>query len=546
MPIILQILTTNCGNGGLGPSAISAIECCLAACDVLVLNCQEADFLNLEQELGRLNPQFFAKMTTHTKAKTHFHQHSGLVTVVMTRDQAIDIECLRDQPVRRQGWRFKKGYNKGGTVTEFKLSKGGESYRILDVNAHLDAFNAAARAQDWANLQAAMLPDLADWAGLVAQLPDLQCAGYDANTRNTAKGSPWEAESIPAEIQALFYCPIGRQWVSAASTYKAHIEGIETLSDPQRPGYFRGGRLDFVCWQRHEMIAATGEATINIPSVANERRDHALIGGPLLELKKINDFDRVRDYLASCLGNINPDLACRMMNLADDTLENQAYLLDVYKKWLAPEGLLHKRLALQVQKLKLWQRLDIRHAELRDAVNATLFQSWQGDETRAQWQIALDRLQCEALNQARGATEIYLVTQIIQQALLSPDSESLLGVERLLKINHLLHDYEYHLHEVGINSVEATEQSNSLGEQKLAVIRNLKAILNTREQLPELVLSQLNQAFSQNAEILKGHRNNDPFSRIWRRLCMLIFGHAPAVGESFVEAVSGINDLGAH
>jgi hypothetical protein len=394
-----RAITANCGNDVIGKKASEQIAQKIHEdnADFYVLNCQEVSVEATKRQLQEAVGEGYTvvclkKMTTHTKLSTQFHSGTGIATFVIHKNN-VAIDLRLSQEARRSSSRS-SGYNKGGVVTDFTVTKNHgdgtqEKIQVQAVSGHLDSSDTQKRTKDWHNINQAIAREITDWNSLVSACADLRLSGYDANTRNklTDEGTVVNLWCVPGgtstpEIQALHQAALGGQHFSARSTYKTHLQNITRVEDQKRPGYARGGTLDFVS------IADGGEPSTEISSngvikiqsnAKDSGRDHDVIISPLKQYTPVNDFAKVRGQIAMHLDRVAPDLAGEIRALTENNETNRNKLIQVYQLFLSPKGLLHKAIALQTEKLACFERLTdsslLQDDEIRNRIIETLFPS---------------------------------------------------------------------------------------------------------------------------------------------------------------------------
>ncbi|WP_173237461.1 hypothetical protein [Legionella antarctica] len=364
--------------------------------DFYIINCQEvaveATLRQLQKAAGKgYTVVCIGQMATHTKLSTQFHSGTGIATFIIHNDD-IEVDCQTTQVARRSNSRLSggSGFNKGGLITDFTVARkiGDKIVHLQAISGHLESNDTQKRIKDWHNINQTIAKEVTNWENLVDACPDLIVSGYDANTRNKLNDNG-EAENLwivpggtsTPEIQALHQAALGGQHFSDPSTYKTELEDITEIEDKKRPGYTRGGMLDFVS------IADGGEPSseitvdgvIKIKSNAKDSaRDHDVIICPAKEYPLVvNDFARVRGQIAMRLERSAPSLAKEIRGLTDDNAESKNQLIQVYQQFLSPKGLLNNSIALHIQKLASLNRLTdpafLQDEKLKKLITETLF-----------------------------------------------------------------------------------------------------------------------------------------------------------------------------
>jgi hypothetical protein len=367
-------LTANCGNDAIGTDASKNIaeQVKNDNADFYVINCQEVDFKKTLKQLQDVVPKDYTVtisphvMATHTKLAMQFHGGTGIATFVIHKND-LTVEFSNSRIIRRHPSRLGDGigYNKGGLVSDISIKKpdSNKFIKIQALSGHLDSANTIKRSQDWHNLNKALTRNVGNWDELVQTCPHLRLAGYDANTRNKIEVGDKLGEKIitnlwlkspnSPEIQALFQAVLGNQRFSGESTYKTSLNNITLLKDKRRPGYVRGGMLDFVDiadGNKKDQGIIT-EGVVQIPPEDSTERDHDVIMSPLQGYTMLLDFDQVKGQMAIRLAQVAPNMAQEIRDLTE-TDESKKQLLEVFQLFLSPEGLLNKTLELHIQKLE--------------------------------------------------------------------------------------------------------------------------------------------------------------------------------------------------
>lgn len=582
MGLSIRVFTLNCGNGSLGETAADKIvqQFEETNADLFILNCQEVNFDKALSELTNRKPDAVVlagpPMVTHTKLSTQLHHNTGMMTIIIHK-RDLQVAVTNNPPARRAANRFGgSGYNKGGALTRIVASREGESFTIDDINAHLDAFSDATRAQDWANIHRLQKYPVSDWEGLCAAMPDLSCSGFDANTRNKFSSSEMQAylgaweNPIDWDMQSLVLAPLGNVRESQASTYKSHQPGILEVADPKRPNRTRGGMVDLVAYtdvgaakkqlqSRDSVLVKT--SAISVPPQENESRDHAVIGSDEIIITKKTKFDRVREAIACSLVEAAPQLAAHL--LSDDFEKNKAnktYLLEVYKRYLGPEGLLQKHLQLHAERLRILEQSQHENPEAEEQFKQQLFlgsQPWFiTDEDESLEQNAdyhhsvfmLLNLHSQCLAEAASKEERESLQLIMERALAMPkdlplteQQEWIKQTKQLLSINKLLYSYDRHLRqETEKNLLTTPEQPNILLKIKVDMMTSLKERLKA-DKNPGEMLSEIDTELDNEVKsILTLHRHDDFLTHFYHKLRKLITGTDLSYGGFFVTETTKI------
>ncbi|MFI4962547.1 MAG: hypothetical protein ACHP6H_01675 [Legionellales bacterium] len=364
--------TANCGNDGIGKQAASAIHQLMVDedLDFFVLNCQEADFKKTQDQLLKEGYTLVQStpMPTHTKPKAWWpNVDYGMVTFIICK-AGVTATASPSKLVRRSDSGWGSAYNKGGLITDFVISKKGESnLKVQTVSGHLESNDAENRSLDWAKINNGLAQKVDDWDALVKGIPHLAYSGYDANTRDViqADGSVnlWQKAPNDPSIQVLNQAPLGMRRYTGEDTYKTHTDKTHAARNSRRSGYANKGSLDFVAvfdGQGSEsgvFVGTEGEGTKGrrqISSTKGEGRDHDVIVSPLNEYDpNLSDFDRVRRYVATRLMGIAPDLAKEILDGSfADNEANRNTLVRMHEVFLSPEGLLAKGMEVHIKKLE--------------------------------------------------------------------------------------------------------------------------------------------------------------------------------------------------
>ena len=360
-------VTANCGNSTIGERSTDKLVSIMAAPggpDILVIHCQEVHWakerkqlqlaLNNHPKLGLVASDL---MVTRTKfEKEVIARHTGIATFVLyNTDRVKEAHFAPKEQQMVRG----KNKNKGGLLNTLVVTKRDDPHphRIRTISGHLDSNSAKKRCGDWQNLKRKNAFEAGSWDELVRSVPDLQIAGYDANTRNLWDSKTgthvnlWESDTVHAGIASLALAPIGTELYSSPNTYNTHLP--EMTEDKKRRGYAKGGSLDFVALQNNTTppspLTPASSPTGYSPapeSIGPERgteRDHNVTTSDSTVLQLIIPFERVRNYIAAELRNAAPQLAGEVSALVD-TPVNQKALLALHRYYLSPEGALIKRI----------------------------------------------------------------------------------------------------------------------------------------------------------------------------------------------------------
>ena len=392
MPFEYRALTANCGNDSIGTLATNEITQLLQGAkslDFIVINCQEVDFGKTQRQLEEAIKKGYkvtclGKMVTHTKPSTQFHSGTGMATFVIHKEDIL-IQVEQSKEVRRKNSRFSgSGYNKGGVITDFVVSKKIdetiEELRVQAISGHLDSTSTNKRNLDWHNLHKAKTTQAVHtWPDLIKACPSLIISGYDANTRNKLEEGREvnllvERPDDP-EIQALSRAAFGGRQFSIAITYDKTKDQIEDL---KRPGYSSRGMLDYLAILdgSSNLDLTVGEAASFGLEDSTARDHHILISPPQAYAKPDTEFKQVRDHIASRLEPVAPQLAAKLRALTG-TDSDQLVLITTYNKYLSRSGLLNKAIELHNQKLAVYTHLTntsfTQSPELKNHLKEVLF-----------------------------------------------------------------------------------------------------------------------------------------------------------------------------
>ncbi len=363
-------VTANCGNSTLGNKATKEIAHQLKqeGLDFCVINCQEVDFNATLAELKKALPGYSVicagQMTTRTKNDLNvLYGNTGMASFVISKPD-VQVKVNQVQAARRDpSAMFGTASNKGGVITDCSIARGNQSLELQLISGHLDSNKTMERAQDWGVIQekiAVSSQDVKNFNELVQALPDIRLSGYDANTRSKVVGNHiqnmWEESAY--ELEGLKQAPLGTGRFSADSTYKSNIEHIETdPAEGKRSGFTKGGMLDFVDvldampnTAKNSKIQRK-QVTVIAPDDETTKRDHAvIISPPLYSIKFSDEFDQVKNQMASLLSQSAPDLARDLRELPKTDI-NKTVLVDIYAQYLSKEGVLNQEMDLFIQKL---------------------------------------------------------------------------------------------------------------------------------------------------------------------------------------------------
>ncbi|MDI9819787.1 MULTISPECIES: hypothetical protein [unclassified Legionella] len=586
MALTIQVFTLNCGNGSAGQQTVQQIIDSFMASDgdLLFLNCQEVNFDLLEEELRAAGSGFLyafgPKMVTHTKLATAIHCQTGInILVIYKSELNVRIDQSHSQLTRRNHQRLAgSNYNKGGLITRVLATKDNENYVIDSLCGHLDAFYATLRATDWANLHRLLKHVANSWEELIQLIPDFFCSGIDVNTRNklsydlngVTSHEAWNWPLEP-EIQNLIMAPLGNYRLSTSSTYKTTEDYILTRADPKRKGYAKGGMLDIVAYnnkaEARKQLAVNYYPLVdeinsfNFPPESGEKRDHAIIGSPLITLSLQNPFEKIRVFIGCALVYAAPELSRYLLN--DEFIEtetNKDYLLHIYQTYLAPEGLLQKKLQLHAAKLDYTAQLKKTDSSLQKEIETALFypKPWfcisaaipktvNELTTVIHHHTALlkaETLLLQFLREATSEVERDNVLAIVNNAW-STEPQDLSWarqVKKLLLFNQALQQYSQHLGRE--NRLSEEQEEEDLLHQKRKLIEEFSHMLvSGKQQRPEDITAAFNKKLTGEATrtALSTHRN-DTFLYLLFRTLMAIFSdnYKKSKGAFFIQRIEQI------
>lgn len=369
-PINLIGVTANCGNSTLGENACDEIVKKLRepnSADLVVINCQE---VNLEATLAQLRGRAPGLVVAASELRTTFtklhdvnvlKRKTGIATIVVYDPSKINsVSFDASSRIEVKGKGFKSGRNKGGVIQTLTVSRVGAEaaeppLKIRTISGHLDSKEEGKRIYEWQQLKRATLPMASTWEELERSVPDLQVAGYDANTRSLyekkAESDPkivnmWESSNLDPRIAPFFLAPLGPELYSADNTYRTELS--EVREDSSRPGLAKAGALDFVAIQNNTNLTSPAarlpngtkryhDSPRNIPGESGTYRDHDIVMSDMVQVSRVSDFERVRNHIALELVHAAPTLSQEVFAL-DDTPDNKMVLLSVYQRYLGPNG----------------------------------------------------------------------------------------------------------------------------------------------------------------------------------------------------------------
>lgn len=369
-------VSINSGNKTPGDEASAGITRIIKDenLDFFVLNCQEINYKSTITELQRLLPegytiQLVGSMNTKTKRNTLLGGTGMASFVIHRNDVTVDVKSsieARRNPYALGG----TSSNKGGLVTDCTIQKeGSEPIHVKMVSAHLDSNLKYERAKDWGVVHKQIAKTkIENFDQLVEAIPNIQIAGYDANTRNLLVDrqvvNPWESDAF--ETEGLKQVVFGGTRFSGDSTYKSNDQGIANrAATGKRSGNTEGGMLDFTdimdgtpTKNKNEII----RVDVIDPEVGAKGkikgRDHAVVPSNTMGYSKpTDDFIKVRNHMAAMLEHTAPDLADGIRELPN-TPESKEELIDIYNTFLSKKGLLLKEYHLFMNKLGVVQKAE--------------------------------------------------------------------------------------------------------------------------------------------------------------------------------------------
>ncbi|MCL9683599.1 hypothetical protein [Legionella maioricensis] len=545
MTVKYRAITANCGNDVIGKNASKQIAKMIHQddADVYVIHCQEVSFeatrRQLQQAIGEgYTVVCLGKMPTHTKLSTQFHKGTGIASFVIHKND-VDVDFQAAQAARRSKNRGGSAYNKGGLITEFTVTKNKgtaaeEKIQIQSVSGHLESNDTQKRTKDWHNINQSIAKEVTNWKDLVAACPNLRLSGYDANTRNKLTGNGqavnlWMAPggTNTPELQALHQVPLGGQQFSDLSTYKTELKDITTVEDEKRPGYARGGTLDFIGIADGGEPSAeiTVKGVIKVPSDKKDSgRDHDVIISPLKEYElPVNDFARVKGQMAMRLERVAPDLAREIRELTDND-ENKNKLIQVYQQFLSPKGLLNNAIAQHTEKLACFDRLTassfLQDDKIKKLISETLFpaSSWfegahvvNSAESAEQFKQKQDlmHLLLTSLNQCPSKSEVEKRIALYKEQVQKVEDKTYKAQDAIDKFKALQVSEYFSLYaELGYKLVKYEADplySRDFRQQGVEILMQMKAIVPDSAKVKELdpySLSQLSRVLKYSSKAI--------------------------------------------
>jgi hypothetical protein len=367
-------VTANCGNSTLGQNACKHLNNLLSDdADLVVINCQEISLRDAIKELQCAIPKSVnigIAVSNLRKTRTKFFSldvlrgNTGIATIVLyNKDKINSAQFNHANQLNTQSG---NNSNKGGSINQLLITeKNGTQYKIKTITAHLGSYEDEERILDWQGIKAGAACQGKSWEELIAHVPHLQIAGYDANTRSLWKKRDtsyelinlWHQPTLAPQIAPLFFAPLGTQLYSAEDTYKLKpaIDGVITktiVADKCRPGYANAGSLDFVAIQNNtddtELMKRPTknhyhDAKLNIITEKGSDRDHQIIVSDRVELLPIIEFNCIRHDIAAQLLQAAPRLSNEIL-LLPDSPENRLRLVKIYEHYLSRHGKLIRRI----------------------------------------------------------------------------------------------------------------------------------------------------------------------------------------------------------
>lgn len=573
-----RAITANCGNDAIGMVAGGEIARLLAEdnADFYVINCQEVHFENTQKQLEALVSEGYkveclGQMATHTKLDTQFHSNTGIASFIIYKNDLVLSKKTPREARRSPGdGLFERlssgpGYNKGGLVTDFSITRNGECIDAQAVSGHLDASNILKRNRDWHVLHKATIKEVTNWDDLVAACPNLLLSGYDVNTRHRVdeqgqEVNMWDDPSKYPEIHGIHRVSLAAAQYSGESTYN-HIRG----PDPKRVGYTGYGMLDFVAIHDGTIskngIVADGRVTQIEPEPDSER-DHTVVISPPHTSLKFTPFEQVKNLMASRLYGVAPLLAEQIQKMQESDVGVKEQLIKIYQDYLGPEGFLDKAIALHQSKLECFQRLHVSLDEpLKKELSTVLFGELEwcaGDPKQLAakqelMQALLDSLaQCEHGEGVRARLDCY-----------SKLKEKIDNKEEIKDIDNLFKDAAVKAYQDLYTSFAEKQASRPLKHAMNKILKRLDAIADHNDEgvlknmdpkkLDTLthIIAQCNNNLSllQKGEMVEMHKVNEDLvnlshkamgssSSLWRALASAVKFFA-----SVIDAMSSDSEL---
>lgn len=367
-------VSANCGNGTLGKNACKSITNLLSTkADLIIINCQEVSLREALNELKKSiqnTPKIEVAVSKLRVTRTKIFSlnvllgNTGIATIVIyNKDKVSSAQFDKNAQLNTLSG---DNSNKGANINQLLITDHhGNHFTIKTIAGHLGSYKDEQRVLDWKGIKAATACQGTSWEELVAHVPNLLVAGYDANTRSLWKKQNktyelvnlWHQQTLSSQIAPLFFAPIGTKLYSEEDTYKLKITTNGAIkktikADKRRSGYANAGSLDFVAIQNntddseimHKPLKKHyHNAHLSITTEPGTIRDHQIIVSDEVELNPVSSFKRIRHDIAAQLLLAAPNLS-REILLLTDTPENRLHLVKVYSKYLSPQGKLIRRI----------------------------------------------------------------------------------------------------------------------------------------------------------------------------------------------------------
>lgn len=367
-------VSANCGNSTLGKNACKSIGNLLSTkADLIIINCQEILLIDAINELKKNiqnTPQLEITVSKLRVTRTKVFSlnvllgNTGIATIVIYNKDKVSHAQFDEKA--QLNTLSGDNSNKGANINQLLIADHhGNQFTIKTIAGHLGSYQDEQRILDWKGIKAATVCQGTSWEELVAYVPNLLVAGYDANTRSLWKKQNktyelinlWHQQTLASQIAPLFFAPIGTKLYSEEDTYKLNITthgAIKKLikADKRRAGYANAGSLDFVAIQNntddseimHKPLKKHYyNAHLSIITEPGTIRDHQIIVSDEVELSLVSAFKRIRHDIAAQLLHAAPNLSQEILSLTD-TPENRLHLVEIYSKYLSPQGKLIRRI----------------------------------------------------------------------------------------------------------------------------------------------------------------------------------------------------------
>lgn len=305
-------ITANCANKVFGKNEAAAIKKNITdnPADFYVINCQNVEFLHHRKDptlliLSQNLPANYSVKRVSEMRNSKLNNNTGMACYVI-----YDTKFEIDKPDRSKA--RSTDYQHGGMITRFQI-KEEKTDKVIAIESTTAFLSKNKPIADWYAVNHTQAHgSVTKWDDLCEMTPTLCLEGIETNIKEQAGKPKWDTPQDFPETWALKQTLIDNHRL----TSNLRKSNFITISD-----------------------ATSSPRTSKPNAVAIDSSGKILMSDPLTVATKIDDFTRVRNYIANRLQASAPLLAKDISQLTD-TPENRVKLIKIHNTFLSKSGVL--------------------------------------------------------------------------------------------------------------------------------------------------------------------------------------------------------------